>query len=671
VRFKWLCGLAACLAATMAVPRAVAQAPLVDASDLHQPTSFAEGWLVQTGDDPTWAGPKYDDSHWPHFNARTDSLHPLFPRERPSVVWYRLHIKVAPHDTDLAIEEFYLASAYEIYSNGVKILQAGSVSPYSANDFRARRLAPIPRDQIAAGNIVIAVRLHVGSTEWATPYPGLYYYNLVFGMDEALRQHMWLKVIGDNALLFVNFLIFLGMIAGGLLLYSAQRRPEYLFLTLLYIVAVIPLLLAAYSVFHTFPAWWHIVDSAYALIFPYLLGRTYLAFVARPVGGRMHAFLIFVGIVNCMVITLGWMNRSTIAITVLGNLLHVTLVGVVLPVILFSAMRRGNRDAGILAVPLLLLSSVNIVQIFLFGLGQIPAFRVSAFTIVDKLNHFYIGPFDTPFATIIELLATLSLALIILLRSNRQSRQQAQLEGEIASAREVQQVILPEAVASVPGFRVESVYEPAQQVGGDFFQTLPDGKGGLLVVVGDVAGKGLPAAMLVSMLVGAIRSVAEFTSAPDEILEHLNRRLAGRSHGGFSTAIAAHFAANGTVTLANAGHLPPYLDGREIELPGSLPLGIDAQASYEAQTLQLPAGSRLVFYSDGVIEARNASGELLGFERAAAMSREAADRIVHAAKQFGQSDDITVVAIARAAAGTEWTEEPTLTGGYAAPRFRL
>ena len=634
----------------MAAPRAVAQAPLVDASDLHQPTSFADGWLVHTGDDLAWADPKYDDSSWPRVNTRTDSLHTLFPRERPSVVWYRLHIKVAPHDTDLAIEEYYLASAYEIYSNGVKIQQVGSVSPYSANDFHARLLAPVPRDQIAAGNIVIAVRLHVSANEWTNAYPGLYYYNLVFGMEEALRQHMWLNVLGDSAFPFVNFLIFLGMIAAGILLYSAQRRPEYLFLALLYIVAVIPMFLSAYGFFHTFPAWWHIVDSACALAFPYLIGRTYLAFIARPVGGRMHAFLIFVSIVNCMVVTLGWMNLSTIAINVLGNLLHIALVGVVLPVFLFSAMRRGNRDAGILVVPLLLSSTVNIVGIFLFVLGQIPAFRVFSFRILDGLNHLVLGPFDTSLSTIASFLATLSLALIILLRSNRQSRQQAQLEGEIASAREVQQVILPESAESVPGFRVESVYEPAQQVGGDFFQTLPDGKGGLLVVVGDVAGKGLPAAMLVSMLVGAIRSVAEFTTAPDEILEHLNRRLSGRSHGGFSTAIVAHIAANGTVTLANAGHLPPYLDGREIELPGSLPLGIDAKTAYEAHTFTLMQGSRLVFYSDGVVEARNESGELMGFERAAALSTEPVQKISQAAKAFGQEDDITVVAIAREAA---------------------
>jgi sigma-B regulation protein RsbU (phosphoserine phosphatase) len=667
-RFKWIFALAACLAAALAPVRASAQAvpirasaqavpirasaqavPIIDASDLHQPTSFAEGWLVQTGDDPAWASPDYDDSHWPRFNAQADSLHTLFPNQRPSTVWYRLHIKVAPHDTSLAIEEYFLSSAFEIYANGVKILQVGRVSPYSANDYNARLLARIPRDQIAAGNIVIAVRLHVSSAEWTNAYPGLYYYNLGFGMEEALRQHMWLNVIGNNSFLFIGFLVCLGMIAGGLLLYSAQRCPEYLFLTLAYTADAIPLLLTFYSTFHTFPAWWHILGSACMLAFPYLIGRTYLAFMARPAGWRMQAFLVFVSIANCMDTTLSWMNLSTAATILLGQLPFVVLFGVVLPVILISAMRRGNRDAGILLVPLLLMSFVQLVQLVCFGLGQIPALRVPMFTFHDKLNHLDFGPFDTSLAMITAILATLSLALIILLRSNRQSRQQAVLENEIANAREVQQVILPEAREPVPGFHVESVYEPDQEVGGDFFQAIPDGRGGLLVVVGDVAGKGLPAAMLVSMLAGAIRTAAEFTSAPDQILAHLNRRLAGRTQGGFSTAIAAHLGADGTVVIANAGHLPPYLDGREMELPGALPLGIDARAVYEAQRFTLAEGSRLVFYSDGVVEAKNAEGELLGFERAAALSTESVEKISLAAKAFGQVDDITVVAIARAA----------------------
>jgi serine phosphatase RsbU (regulator of sigma subunit) len=266
---------------------------------------------------------------------------------------------------------------------------------------------------------------------------------------------------------------------------------------------------------------------------------------------------------------------------------------------------------------------------------------------LNAIDRFPAGPFQVSLNQVSGILSTVSLAIIMLLRSARTSRRQAILESELAAAQEVQQILLPEQAADVPGFRTESVYQPAQQVGGDFFQILPTGDGGLLAVVGDVAGKGLPAAMLVSVLVGAIRGVAEYTQDPAELLASLNERLIGRTRGGFSTALAARIGVDGSVTISNAGHLSPYLDGRELELPGALPLGVLAGAHYGNSQYFMPPGSRLTFYSDGVIEAQNAQGELFGFERGREISTQPAAEIVETAKQFGQEDDITVVIIER------------------------
>jgi serine phosphatase RsbU (regulator of sigma subunit) len=283
-------------------------------------------------------------------------------------------------------------------------------------------------------------------------------------------------------------------------------------------------------------------------------------------------------------------------------------------------------------------------------LFQIPGTRDLGLRGLGFIGRYPVGPFSFSLDNLSDILSTLSLAIIMLLRSTRMSRRQAILEGELAAAQEVQQVLLPEQVETVPGFQVESVYQPAQQVGGDFFQVLPAGEGGLLVVVGDVAGKGLPAAMLVSVLVGAIRGVAEYTVNPAELLASLNERLVGRGGGSFSTALVAHIAASGQITIANAGHLSPYLDGREVELDGALPLGVISGASYQTSATFLAPGSRIAFYSDGVIEAQNQQGELFGFERAQAISTQPAAAIVEAAREFGQEDDITVVTIIRNAA---------------------
>lgn len=147
------------------------------------------------------------------------------------------------------------------------------------------------------------------------------------------------------------------------------------------------------------------------------------------------------------------------------------------------------------------------------------------------------------------------------------------------------------------------------------------------------------------MLVGAIRAEAAHSTDPATMLDSLNDRVMGRSHGGFTTCMAAHISADGLLTVANAGHLPPYLNGREISIPGSLPLGIIAKARYESTTFSLNPGDRLTFVSDGVVEAQSKSGELFGFDRTRDLSRNPANQIAEAAHAFGQSDDITVVTV--------------------------
>jgi hypothetical protein len=232
-------------------------------------------------------------------------------------------------------------------------------------------------------------------------------------------------------------------------------------------------------------------------------------------------------------------------------------------------------------------------------------------------------------------------------RHFRLTTEKAILDSEMQAARAVQQLILPHSDQTFAGFHVDSVYTPAQQVGGDFFQILSDGAGGILIVIGDVAGKGLPAAMLVSMLVGIVRATAEETHDPSRILRKLHDRLLGSAGEGFSTALAAHIAHNGLVTIANAGHLSPYLDGKEIDLPGALPLGVSSGGDYQSITFTLQPNSRLTFYTDGVVEARNQAGELFGFDRAQAISISTASAITKQAVDFGQEDDITVATIER------------------------
>lgn len=141
------------------------------------------------------------------------------------------------------------------------------------------------------------------------------------------------------------------------------------------------------------------------------------------------------------------------------------------------------------------------------------------------------------------------------------------------------------------------------------------------------------------------------------LLAHLNRVLRRAGIGGFATCLCADVASNGVVTMANAGHLPPYCRGEEIAVESGLPLGIadGAYSGYEQSRILLGNDDTLTFLTDGVAEARDAQGGLFGFERTAAISARPAEEVARAALAFGQEDDITVLTVKRlgTAAGIE------------------
>ena len=233
----------------------------------------------------------------------------------------------------------------------------------------------------------------------------------------------------------------------------------------------------------------------------------------------------------------------------------------------------------------------------------------------------------------------------------RTQTEKATLESEMAAAREVQRVMVPEDIPAVRGYTIDSVYRPAAEVGGDFFQVIPLKSGHSLVVIGDVSGKGLRAAMIVSMIVGILRTASGFTEEPAEILAEVNRRLCGHTDGGFATCLAVRLDSGGRLTLACAGHPSPYLNGKEVPFAGSMPLGLAENAGYSQTYLEMGVGDRVVLLTDGIPEARNQEGVLLGFPKVEILLREGANvrTVAETAQDFGQNDDLTVISIARAA----------------------
>ncbi|HLK65744.1 MAG TPA: SpoIIE family protein phosphatase [Bryobacteraceae bacterium] len=240
----------------------------------------------------------------------------------------------------------------------------------------------------------------------------------------------------------------------------------------------------------------------------------------------------------------------------------------------------------------------------------------------------------------------LVLSILLLRRLGADRLRKTRLEEELAAARLVQETLLQSSPPGAGCFHVEAAYLPASEVGGDFYCALPanPADGSLTVVVGDVSGKGLRAALLVAHLSGAVSN--ERSRQPDEMLARLNESLLGRTRGGFVTCCCVLMQPDGTLRIASAGHPAPWIDGVEAPVEPGLPLGVSADASYATRVL--PGGRQVTLVSDGVVEAANSKGELFGFERTRAISTNSAQEIAGAARVWGQNDDITVVTVRRA-----------------------
>lgn len=242
------------------------------------------------------------------------------------------------------------------------------------------------------------------------------------------------------------------------------------------------------------------------------------------------------------------------------------------------------------------------------------------------------------------------------------------LRMELQAAKAVQTYLLPREIPRLAGYALDGLCIPASEVGGDFYQFFPDGSGGLSFVIGDVSGKGMKAAMLTSLALGALHSIVKETHEPVAVLSRLNSVLCDEIQDrSFATCLFGHLdPRTGAFTFANAGHLYPYHysaesgSWEEVLLPlDRFPAGILRDAHYQSGEIVLHCGDVLLLLSDGVVEARNDNGELFGDERlleilGSAGPRERpqlgaylAGRVASFQGGAQQADDITIMSVQR------------------------
>jgi steroid delta-isomerase-like uncharacterized protein len=243
------------------------------------------------------------------------------------------------------------------------------------------------------------------------------------------------------------------------------------------------------------------------------------------------------------------------------------------------------------------------------------------------------------------------------------------IEQELKVARRIQSASLPKEVPTLEGWQISPYYQPAKEVGGDFydFHLLSEGRVGL--VVGDATGKGVPAALVMSTTCGMLQLAAQAldSSSPGEVLERVNETLLARIPPNmFVTCFYAILEPeSGSLSYANAGHDLPYLrrggdgDAEELRARG-MPLGLMPAMSYEQKETILQAGEAALFYSDGLVEAHDPRGQMFGFPRLRALiaahgeERSLGDFLMEELYSFveegwDQEDDITLLTLRRSA----------------------
>jgi hypothetical protein len=634
-------------------------------------------WKFQVGDSPLdpithaplWAEPGFDDSSWETvdllpkngINDQRTGLSGWVPGWTSKghagywgFAWYRIRVQVeARPDEKLALAgPPDIDDGYEFFANG---MPSGSFGDFSATPpvtyYSQPMMFPLPgpvSGRPAPSTQVLAFRVWMepGTLTEQNVEGGLHTAPLL-GDENAVAagyQMRWVEKVRLYALYAVEALLFvlLAMVSFALILFDRSDRV-YLWMGGLF------LLLAANYGLGAFDSWTRHVSlradrllsdnlllpltyAGWVIVWWMWFGRQRPTWLPTAVAVLTPLYVISNTIGEELFYAL--VPHSVAASFHVVSVLVRLLLFLLLLWVVIQGIRRQGMEGWLMlpAVPLL-------------GIGM---FSDDLMALNFRVNWFFFGVrFSLPEIATLFLVA--ALALLLLHRLLLSVRRQQLMALDVKQAQEVQQVILPEPRTTLRGLTIESEYRPAVEVGGDFFQIIPhSADDSLLIVAGDVAGKGLKAGMLVALLVGAIRSTTDWSADPKTVLQALNKRLLGRGDA-HATCLALSIALDGEVILANAGHLPPYLNGQPLAMEGALPLGMLPTVDVSVMRFTLAQGDRLLILSDGIVEAMDEEGNLFGFERLHDLLHTVttAAGVANAAQNFGQADDISVISVTR------------------------
>jgi hypothetical protein len=636
----------------LALAVAAAHAQTFDFAHGRQPLASLDGkWRFHPGDDMRWAQPEFDDSQWPLL----DSSRSWYEQGYPGLsgwAWYRFAIVFPDGASSLALRLPLIFTAYEAYADGRKIGVCGNPRPGAFVVVERPCAFPAPAGDRSPPRV-----MHVALRVWHDPLwssfapGGSIFTGALIGNAELIAAKMKLEAVAQsagNTDLLVDAILrgILGVVVLGLFLLRRGER-EYLWFALIQIFGGADDVLEFLHYVHGFLTIQldDLIDPALAAGF-WIAGLFFVATILRARRGFWFRLSLVLVLLSPLASTLYWPGWIPVPVAGLLATSLVLPLQVWILATLFARAFRRDPDALLLLAPVLLVNGFYVAANVISALSQfgvIPG-------LIDVFNYrFQTAPFPIGLYTLFNIAYSVALLGFLIRRISLSRRKEELLEGQLEAARQVQQRLVPASVPDIAGLSIGVAFQPASEVGGDFYQVLTQLDGSALIVVGDVSGKGLKAAMNGVLAIGALRTLAGEQLSPGPLLERLNAEITASQDDGFITCLCVRIAPGGAAILANAGHLAPFRNGQEVAVESGLPLGLVAPVAYAETRLQLLPGESLTLLSDGVVEARNAAGELYGFDRTQAISTQPAKAIAEAAIRFGQEDDITVLSVARIA----------------------
>jgi len=640
---RWLGALAVAALWLMSVQAVEAQA--TDAVDLEAKrvsvTMLDGSWRSHPGDDMRWAQAGWDDSGWKAIDPYQDWTGQGYTEEK-YMAWFRFRLRVKPGSNAVILALPAVPRAFELYADGVKVAQVGSLPPAKAYETTpAMREFTLP----AHGDVVtVALRM------WEDPLVGLLNSSVLDGPayagGAAVLEEFQLRRTADlmrGGTEYTQNIVQLVVGGAAFFLFLLIRERVYAWFAASMAIQLVGLPITLLSEHFAWESY-RMFSLQTGINVALVIAETF--FICEAVQARKRwqiALPVSLGLMANLSVILALAGKLPLmGEDILYSLCQVGERGILIWY-LVRGSRRGIADAKLLLIPFTLLTA----DVLLNNLSSmLMDFNVAQARELAPIRHILVRyPFEINVDQLVGMVATLGLLAVLVLRFARTSREQQRLATALAAAHEVQGRLVPVDIPSLGGLRTEIISLAAEEVGGDFCQVLRRANGSILVAIGDVSGKGLQAAMVGALAVGALRSLADEAIEPAAALERLNEVLLRTENKGFITCLCMELTPEGEVTVANAGHLPPYLNGAELDLPGGLPLGLVRGVSYEQRNFRLPAKARLTLLSDGVVEARSQDGELFGFERTQKASHQGAAQIAKEAQRHGQEDDITVITL--------------------------